>query len=388
MVLKYQLSPYPTLMEDILIQVWEAASDDPAPPVYETTIPEDGGGGHPNIATVIANGLDTVVHILRAYGATSGNLLHFYNAEPKAEIVTVFDPIRFKIGDDGEFTPGAGDNEYINPILHGQEINDYLLMRNNQGLLFPDLHYFVDPVNDKFSLAAPDVFSPADEFTLMLNPKSISTVVNDSVVGKWFGGFVDINADTDFIAAHLRKLMRFTNTCAYSFTVGTPPLKNYGYCFNNYGAGSVGTIKFLNAPLIFAGVELTEIVLPNKCEACFSFDGAKWNVVYLINSTSFSGAPPTPPSNTILGSGDYNIGDVPAGDPVYTVTHNLDIAGDYRVWLSIKSNSEALYFRNNKVGSTWWHMEDGTKKDRFRFSVQEIAGEAQQLSVTWLIVKA
>jgi len=385
MVLKYQISPYPTLMEDMLVRIWEAASDAPASHVYEEVIPEDGGGGHPNIATITANGLDKVVHIGRLYAASSGALLHQWTAEPRENVVTVFTPIRFKIGDGGAYTPAAGDNVYTNPILEGLGDDDYLVMRNNYGLLFPNIHYYTQPVDAQFTLDGSDEFGPNEEITILRQPKAIQTVVNDSVVGKWFAGYVDVTANMTYEAAHLRKLIRFTNTAEYSFGALEVPPANYAFCFQNFGDNSVGTIKFLNEPLIFGSVAVDTIVLPNKSEACFVFDGTNRNVVYLVNSSTFGGSS-TPAPGATLGAGNYLVGDVPAGDPIYTINHGLNIAGDYIVLLSIKSEDSTLMHRNNKVGSTWaHHLTD--KPNKFLVSLQEISSEVQSISITWLIIK-
>ena len=386
MVLKYQISPYPALMEDMIVKIWEAESDEPGAEVYTQNIPQDMGGGHSSINTITVNGLDLVVHIVRLFAVTSGNKLHEYTAEPKVNVVTVFTPIRFKIGDGGDFTPGVGDSEYINPILEGMSNNDYLVMRNNQGLLFPDLHYFPNPGANKFALQAGDVFSAVDEFTILMQPSVIQNTVNDSVVGKWFKGFVDVAASTDYEAAHLRKLIRFTGTAPYNFI--TAPPKHYGFCFQNFANATVGTINFTNAPLKLGAVEVSTLTLPNLCEACFVFDGDNWNVVYLVKSNDLAGGVVAIPNGTVLGTGNFNVGAIVGSDPVYDIIHNLAIAGDYNVQISLKSNAEAGYFNNNKVCSTWWHHEGvGMKPNRFRVSLQRNDAATTSLSISWVIFK-
>jgi hypothetical protein len=87
--------------------------------------------------------------------------------------------------------------------------------------------------------------------------------------------------------------------------------------------------------------------------------------------------------NKIAGSGVFNVGDVPGGDPEYTVTHNLNIVGLYIVHGSIMSNNSATYYLNNKVSWTWY----APLANSFKFSLQELSGEVQDLSFAWTIIK-
>lgn len=388
MVLKYQTSPYPSLMEGMVVKIWEAQNDGPGAEVYTEILAQDIGGGH-SIHTIIANGLDKVVHIVRLYTATSNQLLHEYNAEPKTDIVNIFDPIRFKIGDGGDNTPIAGTNTYYNSLLIGLEDNEYEIFRNKYGYLFPTLHYTINSDAGTWTLVVPDNFNDAEEFVIKRKTKVLQTVVNDSVVGKWFAGFVDINVDMNYSSSHLRKLFRFSGTCSYTFQASDAIPIGYAFVFQHFGLGDVsakGTINFLNAPLAWNGVDKTTLDLPIFCEACFVFDGAKWNVVYLTTSSAFVPAGSIPPL-TVLGAGNFFVGDVASGDPDFTVIHNLNITGDYNVYLSIKSDDPTQAYRNDKVGSTWFHHSTD-KPNKFRFMLQEITGETQiGLNVSWLIVK-
>lgn len=151
MVLKYHISPYPALLENMVVKIWEAANDNPGAEVQTIVVPERDamgvptpGAGHQVPYTLTANGLDKVVHVVRMYSEISAALLHEYNVEPRGEVVTIFDPIRFKIGDGQPLTPAANTNEYTNPLLDGLGNDDYLVHRNNYGFLFPDLHYIAD----------------------------------------------------------------------------------------------------------------------------------------------------------------------------------------------------------------------------------------------------
>lgn len=393
MVIKLTISKS-AITEDFILKLWEAGSDTPQADVWETTLVEKDSGGTPTAGAghqvdeaIVANGLDNVVHIARLYGATSGNLYFGpQNIEPGVDTVTIFSPIRFKIGDGGANTPAAGQPDCVTPDLTGLNADtDFVITRNNYGDLFPGIHFTFDSSSATWSLLNGDVFNDMEEFTIIRQPSKITTVVNDSVVGKWFGGFVDVNSNISFDATHLRKLIRFNATANYSFD--TPPPIGYGIVFQNFKDAATGTVKFNNAGLKWGSTTKASIDLPPYSEACFTWDGTNWNVVYLSQSSWINNTTTIQPGTTIS-VGETLVGDVAGGDPIFTVTHNLNISGDYKVFLSIRSNAEATYFRNNKVGSTWWHMEDGTKKDRFKFSLQEISGETQNLSVSWLIVKA
>lgn len=391
MVLKYQISKYPTLLEAMVVKIWEAQSDTIGAEVFTETIPERDaggtpvpGGGHNAIYTLTANALDKVVHIVRLY-SLSGTLLHQYNAEPKENIVVIFDPIQFKIGDGGTYTPLAGDSTYLNPILIGVE--KYLIHRNNYGFLFEVQHYTKDTGAGSWDLIVDDVFGDDEEFTIQMQPQAVTTVVNDSVVAKYFAGFVDVSVATDYVNAHLRKLIRISGANVYTFTaLGDQPPIGYGFCFNTFGSAGVAKIRFLNGQLLWAGVPKSEIDLPLYSDACFVWDGTNWNVVWLVQSTFINAATILP--GTTIAAGLYSIGDVAPGDPVYTIIHNMDITGDYGVLLSIRSNDAALYYRDNKLGCSWYHdTNSAQKKNKFYVTLQELSGEVQNVSIFWTIIK-
>lgn len=395
MVLKYVVGAEPDILEDFIVKIYEAQNDNPGAEVYTEVLAQDVGGGHANPHVVTANGLDLVVHIVYLFGVTSGFQYHRYTAEPKIDVVTIFDPIRFKIGDGEPLTPAAGTNEYTNPILIGLDENDFVVLRREIGPMYPGIAYTFFPLEGKIQLNGgdtffqdPDIEDNADEFTILLKPTVVQTIVNDSVVGKDFGGFVDISINTNYSnSLHLRKLLRFSGSAEFTFQLADTVPIGYPFRFQKFGIlAGTSKVNFLNAPLRWTGGDKTSIDIPDYTEASFVFDGTKWNVVY-ISSSTFINSAAGPQAGQNIAVGTVLIGDVPAGDPNYTVTHNLNITGDYMVFLSIKSNAEATSFRNNKIGSSWWHMEDGTKKDRFRFTLQEISSETQTLSVNWLIVK-
>ncbi|HYD92581.1 MAG TPA: hypothetical protein VEA37_13975 [Flavobacterium sp.] len=386
MVLKYQISAYPTLMEDMVVRIWEAESDGPGGWVYEQVIPEDGGGGHPNKTTIIANGLDRVVHIVRLFTA-SGVELHSYNEEPKVEVVTVFDPIRFKIGDGGDLTPAAGTISYTDPVLEGLGDDDYEIHRNNYGILFPNVHYTTDSVLGRWSLIPADQFGENEEFTIKRKTQVITNVTNDSVVGKLFKGKIDVNVNMDYNATHLRNLLCFSGSVEYTFTNLVAVPKFYLFSFQHFGAAGVCKINFNNGDLIWAGANKDTIDIPQYTQGAFVWDGVNWNVVYISNSAFVNAGTMAP--NTIVGTGVFAYGDVHVGDPARPVIHNLNIDGDYNVVLCIKSNTAALAHRNDRCQVTWYH--DATvsvKKNRFWIMMDEITGgEVQDLSISWVIIK-
>lgn len=394
MVLKYVVSPS-AFTEDFIIRIWEATNDTPGGEIYSQTLVAP----HAAPVVITVNGLDKVVHIVRMYGVTSATLLHEANVEPITDTLTVFAPLRFKIGDGGPNTPVAGSTSYQNDVLRGLTADQYTVFRNNYGMLQPTIHYdLTDIPNGIFNLIQPDdQWFENEEVTIQPLPANVSEVVNDSVVAKLFGQtpasddvFIDINANTNYSPLHLRKYLRLNGTAQYTFNVA-PPI-GYGFTFGKFGStGGVSRINFTNAPLLWInGTTKAFLDMVDGEQGQFFFDGTNWNCAYLTQAVSAdAGGGGGVSAGTILGIGTTVIGDVPSGDPSYEVIHNLNISGEYHVWLSIQSNSESVFTRNNKIGSTWWHHEGvGMKPNRFKFSLQEITGEVQDLSVNWLIVKA
>lgn len=397
MDLEYQVSPS-AFTEDFVVRIWEAQSDGPSGWVYETTLVEKNalgvptpGAGHQVIETLMVSGLDFVTHILRMYGVTSGTLYHFYEHKARKDTYTVYSPIQFKIGDDGDHTPAIGDIIYENPLLQDLGDDDYTVFRNNYGFLHPNLHYQTDGPNARFELigddgTSTDQFNDLEEFTIQRKPKQLTEFVNDSVVGKWVGGFVDVNAHTVYDPAHLRKLLRFNGTVNYTFPLAATIPIGYGFVFQNFGSvNGIGTVNFSNGTLLWAGSPKTSLAIPRYCEACFIWDGTNWNVVYITQSTFVNGGT-GPVAGEIIMAGQTVLGDVPAGDPTYTITHNQAIVGDYVVFLSIQSNSAATYSRDNKLGYCWFHHATD-KPNKFIASLQELSPESQNVTLVWMLVK-
>lgn len=384
MVLKYYVYASTEVTEDLVVKIYEAQA--PEAVVYTQTLSAPHTAGH----LVTVNGLDKVVHIVRLYGATSNFKYQDYNVEPTSETATVFDPIFFKIGDGGTLTPAADSQTYTNPVLEDLLHTDYEVYRNNYGILFHGLHYTVDSAAGSFSLMGDDRFNDGEEFIVKRKVQVSKTVGNDSVVGKWFGGFVDISANTAYDPAHLRKLLRFSGTCTYDLT-GAIPI-GYAFCFTHYGTPGTGTVKFSNAPLKWQNGTKSSFAIPSECEGAFVFDGTQWNVVYISDAATTQNNDPVP--GTILGVGEFLLvtpgyanGDVPPGDKSWTVTHGKEIDGDYTVQLTLKTNNPSTYYNNNKIGApTWWHSS-GNKANQFHFSLQEIDSVQNNISVVWTLIK-
>lgn len=382
MVLKYHISPS-AIAEDFIVKIWEAGSDGIGAEVYTSpNIPT------PHIApyTLTVNGLDKVVHIVRMYTALSAVLLHEFNAEPKTDIVTTYAPIRFKIGDGKPLTPAAGTTDYINPLLAGLTADDYTIMRNNVGLIFPGTdpgQFQADGGNNKFILNSPDQFGDLEEWTVQIKPNVITSVVNDSVVGKYFAGFVDVNSNRNYLNSDLRKLIRLNGTSEYTFPVGQVIPIGYGFLFQKFGS-SLGTakVKFLNGTLLWGTTPKSELEIPDYSELMVSWDGTNWNVVFVTPAAPVAG--PISPG-TILGQGILNIGDLPGGDPTYTITHGLNITGDYIVYVSIRGTAASIS-RDNDVLVVWYHHATD-KPNKFIICAQERLSGTQNLSFCWIIIK-
>lgn len=378
MVIKCVVGKYIDLTEDMVLKIWEAQNDVAGAEVHIETLPAP----HTDPVALTINGMDNVVHVLRLYTATSNELLGEWNEEATSDAaITIFDPIRFKIGDGGANTPGPNSNTYTDGLLAGLQAEDYEVFRNNYGILFPTIHYTNNSGPGGFTLIAPDMFNMGEEFVIKRKLQS-SSPIHDSVVGKWFGGFVDIPANLSYNSGHLRRLLRFTGAAQYSFD-GPVPI-GYGFCFTNNTNSSTGTVKFNNAPLKKGSSNVASIDLTPGSEACFTFDGTNWNIVYYVFPAP-AVTPATAPQLVLL-SGKFNVGDVPPGDPTYTIQHNLNIVGDYMVVCSIMANKGATFANDNLIDYCWYH-DFNDKPNRVHVSLQEIKGEAQDLSVSWIIIK-
>lgn len=391
MVLKYIVSPS-AFTEDFLIRIWEASNDQVGAHVHEETLVEKNGAGVPTpgaghqvIETIIVNGLDKVVHIVRMYGATSGNLYHEANVEPRVDLVTVFEPIRFKIGDGGTYTPAVNTGTFTHPILVGLEDGEYIVHRNGQGDLHPGgVHYNTDSVGGSFSLIAPDVFGPDEEVTVKPNPIAVSTVVNDSVVAKWFGQtpasddiFLDVAANINYDAAHLRKLIRLAGSAEYSFTID-PPI-GYAFIFNKYATVGTAKVKFVNAVCKWVNSTVNELNMPDGSELCVVFDGTVWNVVYYTNKTAV--AP------YITQAGSFNIGDAGGNITINDSQHTIPLAiaepdANYIVVGSLVSKGATMNFDNDVIPT----IRDKATNS-FKLLLREVTTHIQNLTFDYAIIR-
>jgi hypothetical protein len=382
-VLQFQISPDPDSLEDWIVKVWEAQNDAIGAEVAIQNVAQALGGGHPSIATIVVNGVDNIPHIIRTYGATSGAKLNDFEMLPTVDLLTVFNPIKFKIGDGNPGTPAANTSTYTNALLIGLDPDkDFLVRRNNYGTLFNITHFTFDDNFGVIALNDPDEFGPNEEFVIERMPRAATTPVNDSVVGKYFKGFINISANTNYDPSHLRNLIRFAGTCSYTFPTGGGVPIGYGHCFNHFGSAGTGTVKFNNGTLIWPGGNKSQIDIADMCEACFSWDGTNWNVVYFNQVSS-----PTPLAGMILGIGTLVLGNIPVGDNLHTIVHNLNITGEYLVFFSSKSTGPAAA-RDDDTQVAWYHSVLD-KPNSFAVMVGEPAGSVgHDLTLCWMIVKA
>jgi hypothetical protein len=378
--------------EDMYFRLWEAGSDGPTAYVYSTTLVEKNGSGVPTPGaghqvdeTIIANGLDKVVHIARLIGVTSGTIyFEKQNMEPITSIINIFDPIQFKVGDGGTNTPAANQDTCVTPELIGlDETKDFLINRNNYGILSSTTHFSFDSPSGTWILTNPDQFGDTEEFTIIRLPQVITTPVNDSVVGKWFSDFVDISSNTNYSNSHLRKLIRFSGSPQYTFQVSDTVPIGYAFCFQHFGSAGTAKINFNNGTLLWAGSPKASIDIPRYTEIAIVFDGTHWNVIYFTDS-SFANAPSIPPG-TILKVGTQAQGDIPAGDPAITITHNAGVAGDYLLWVTFRNNNAASYGPNNKI--CWsWHHHATDKPNKVVLTPQEVTSEVQNVTICYMLI--
>lgn len=385
MVFKYQIAPS-TNPNPWTIKIYEDASYGPGAEIY--TIPV--AAPHSAIETIEQSGLDTVTHRVVMKDDVTAQVLHDFIFEATVNIVQAFAPIRFKIGDGAPLTPLAGTDTYYDPILVGRE--NYIAHRANYGPLYPNVNYQANPITGTFNLIAPDVFGEGEEITIDLPAEGVSNTINDSVVGKWFGSFVNISTNTSYSATHLRKLLRFTNTCNYTFT-GTIPV-GYGFCFNNQTADKIGTITFSNGTLKVLGGTVGSITLLPSFSACFSWDGGNWNIVYYTKSEATAAG-----KGTIIEVGEYTLpargfgtGDLPVSPQVYEIVHGKAIAGDYTVLVSVKHAVAASIaapgtsISSLRVALIWFHHTTD-KANRFCVALTEYQALTQNIIVSWVLIK-
>jgi len=397
MEINYTLSPYPTLHENLVAIVYEILNSGAVTEVDRLIIPERNSSGIPTVGAghqvpyaVSFSGLDRLVHEIRLYTA-SGGLLHWYHEQPKENVVTVFDPIRFRIGDGQANTPAAGDTSFHHPLLTGLLPTEYKAYRNGYGFVFEGVQ--IADNGDGFDLIQTgDLFSENEEWVIEKNSIVVSNPVNDSVVGKQFGPtagnanmFVDITASVDYDSTiHLRKLIRMAGNAAAFHFRADPPI-GYVFRFTNVGAYAALTdvpkVYFDNATLISGNAAVASFDLPFGTICEFSFDGTSWNKTIVNIGEAVPTALPK-----ILATGYFNIGDVPSAITGWKITHNKNIVDDYFIFLSTQSNNTLDHSKDVKVSTAWWH-DPVDKPNNFYLAAAELVGVAQNVAIAWMIVQ-
>jgi hypothetical protein len=301
MQINYVISPYPALPIDMVARVYESQA--PLAEIDNVVITA------PHIAPVAVSftGLDRIPHIVRLF-TVAGTLLHNFTIEPTEDLITVFSPIFFKIGDGAPNTPLVDTNTYTNTALAGKD-NTNVQVFANGALRYPGLHYDTDLSGGFHLLQVGDVFEDGTEWMVLQVPEVVATPVNDSVVAKIFGGFVDVvNVVRNYGPSDLRKLIRLSGaTGSYSFTSGVDVPIGYSHTFTNfapYGSlNDIPIINFLNGELRQGNANTTLYPLPYGSVATFTFDGTFWNLINYANTQAGVYA-------RIVYMGSHNIGDV------------------------------------------------------------------------------
>lgn len=374
MEINYHISPS-TISEDFVIKIYEAQA--PTAEVGTMTVPAP----HTAPFSVSFTGLDKIPHILKMFGATSGTLLHSFDDLPTENVVTIFDDIKFKIGDGQPLTPIAGAFSYINPVLADLAIDDLKVWRN--GTFYYPNQYAYDS-SGEIDLIYPDVFSDTEEWLITRKPKAVTTQVNDSVVGKQFGGnatipemYIDVNTTVNYAPAHLRHLIRLAGANANYVLTGAIPI---GYIFRitNFGAyadpSDKGKVTFDNAPLIWGNTTKTELDIQFTGTYEFEFDGTFWNC------TMYNVVQETPGAQ-ILYAASVNLGINNVNDKLFPVTIPFTPNG-YRVI-------------GNLVGqSVNWNDDNDVSfvivtktPTSFQVAVKRLANTTQNLGFDFIIVK-
>ena len=340
MEINYSISPYPSLLQNMVARVYETAA--PNAEIQNIVLATP----HTNPRNISFTGLDRVPHIVRLF-TLSGTLLHSYDVQPTANIVTIFDPIFFKIGDGGAKTPVAGTALYANADLAGLT-NTGLVITRDGIAQYPGRHYDVDITGGFHLLVNGDQFEDTVEWVIQRKPQALVNPINDSVVGKQFGGFVTVNnVPINYIPAHLRKLIMLSGANGqYYFPAGTAIPIGYTFRFENHGAYTAitdtATIFFNNAPLLMGNSTVTLFALPYRNIAEFTFNGTNWICTMDCRLTTQN-----PPAAFISYIGTYRIGDVVSNNDVRTISIPLQSDLNYTVIGSLRSSNSNLGNDNN-----------------------------------------
>jgi len=366
----------------MVAKVYEASS--PSAEVDSFTIVERNGAGvitpgagHQVPVSVSFNGLDTVTHIVRLFTASAA-LLHEYDVQPTVDVVTVFDPIYFRVGDGGADTPAADQPDLVNSAFVGLAAEELSVSQEGLGFLHPGDDYTL--YDDTLSLEG-TVFETDQRWRIFKNPVVITNTVNDSVVGKGFGGFVDVVANIDYSASHLRKLIRLSGTGNYTFPLAADIPIGYTHHFVAFGTeGSSPQINFSNGTLLWGATPKSFLVVPFGSTCAFTWDGTNWNCI--LNDIKTGTVAPA--SGDVISQGSYHIGDVSAGavDTFATITHGLALAYSYKVLATLRGTTASV-LNDNNVG---WVIYD-LQPSYFKVALQEFRTGVQDITLDWVIIK-
>ncbi len=380
MNINYQISASDKT-EDFVAKVYEAVS--PNAEVGSISVPAP----HTAPFSVSFTGLDLVTHVVRLIGVTTGTVWHKYTVQPTANIVTIFDDIKFKIGDGKLNTPTAGEDTYQNDILKGFTTDQFNIYRNGYGFLFPDIHFSFDSEAGVITLLNGDQFGDEEEFLIAMKPQAITNAVNDSVVGKQFGGngteteiYIDVNTTVNYDPSHLRHIIRLAGASAnYVFPTGAAIPIGYIFRVTNFGAyadpSDKGKITFDNAPLLWGNTTKTELDIQFTGTYEFEFDGANWNC-------TMYNVPQETPGATIVYAQSVILGLMTHTDQLFTVTipyqgalPNFRVIGNLVSLNDWNQDNDVSFVIANKTSTS------------FDIGIKRYASTSKNLGFDFIIVK-
>lgn len=372
MQINYVISPYPSLALNMVAKAYETQAS--TAEVANIVIPAP----HIAPATVNFTGLDKIPHTIRLF-TSAGTLLHEFTLQPTENVVTVFTPIFFKIGDGGANTPAIGDVFYINAALAGKN-NTNVEVFSNGMLRYPGIHYDTDLSGGFHLLQAGDIFEADTEWMVQQLPDVVANPVNDSVVAKIVGGFIDVvNTNRNYSPVDLRKLVRLSGaTGSYTFASGVAVPIGYSHTFTNFATyaslNDIPIISFLNAPLLQGNTPVNLYPLPYGSVATFTFDGTNWNLVSYANTQAGVYA-------KIVHLGRFQVGDV-ASQLVVNITIPTQPDTDYWVCFNLYCQSANIDLDNDVIAVVAFQYT-------YQFSVmlREIQGNIQNLRIDYAILR-
>lgn len=401
MNINFVISPYPASSNQWRVSVFEA--NNPTAEVDFQLI----NAPHTSPQAVSFTGLDEVVHLVKITDVPSGTVLIDFMHNPVETSYIVEMPLFHVVGDGQPNTPLAGTNTYRNSSLKDKE---YDVERRPLGTLHDgvEITKVASDPNYGFDLALPgDQWGAGDSIVIKIRPKDIKTIVNESVAGKWFEGSVTISSNTPYNTTHLKKLLELRGSgTELVYTLPSSANAPIGYIFPFQTYGSAWTSHKIQSPetnIEQGGTIGNSLTMGQNSTLFLYFNGTLWQVVARSSGASaltVSDNPDLDDSNVlastkatktladrdyIIARGKTNIGDVPAGDPIYEQTFANPGNADYMVFGSILSNSTNK-IRDNTITFSWW-KDSVTPNTKFRFSLQELISETQNLEFCWIVVK-